>query len=579
MRSHVWAIVLAPALASCVHRVAPPVDRWYGDLHALAQEAAKVRGLTLTQRFEVIELDDAAYTAEVRRRARPALERQFRALDATLHPGRAPKPSASGGSGGEDALFAAYFPEQSQLLIRRDLPKLLAEQGDESILRVVAHEVGHVLQHQRGLPMRMLPDDAIDQAFVRMALLEGDAHLTATLLIAARQHEAPARAVAQYRYAMRGEDPTRDALDQQHLSPAVRDILLFKYVTAGQFIGDLYLAGGLQLVDQVMAHPPARSDAVADGNRWLHGSAGRLARSGEPSLHVGPVIIRAHVDEWTAPLFASGAMSKDPAGIGDELLHTCEDDELSVQDGIVVWKMLWTSKATPSAEAMRGIGASFDLDPKEIAVAGSGPVLALAAGGDPARRQQLADAAARTTREDAELPPFGMHDVPNLARARAYHEPGPATVTNGLWTHADLGLSLPLEAGVLTSDGPSWLSLFTPDTFLFMLFIDAPLAPADTKLNLYGKSLAENFLHGRSPFEAEGKKRQWQPRDLGWTKALEVREVHDHIVTHARNVSLCHGHASLLLLGFGDGEASAARLEGWFDHLKGSAEQPLCSQP
>jgi hypothetical protein len=558
------------------------VKPWYGDLYALAEEAAKIRGVTLTQGFEVIALDDDAYDKELRRREEPAFDEQFHVLDVMLHPGRKPRLLSRGpeGSGIDATILAAYFSNDRQLLIRRTLPKSLAEAGDQAILRAVAHEVGHVVQDQRGLPMQYLSGDSIDQSLVRSALLEGDADLTATLLGAARQHEVPARAVAQHRYATRSEGRERETFDHQHLTPALRDVMRFRYVTAGQFIDDVYLAGGLSLVDQVMAHPPARSEAVADAQRWLHGSGGRLARGDKPTLHVGPITMRAFIDQWASTRVTVGTLQKDAALIGDGVLHACEDDQLSVEDdNTVVWKTLWASKYTPTADSMRVLAGAFDLDLHQVAIAQSGSVVVLVSGGDLMKRQEVADAAARTAREDAELPPFGARDVPDLDRVRAYRRVGPPVVKDGIWTLADLGLSLTVEARVNTGNLGSWFAISTLDAFLFIRVSEQELVPSDAVLDEFYRGMGETIFHGRTTVDPGAKKRTWQPRDLGWTKALEVREVHGQIVTHARNISLCHNHASLQMVGFGDGEAGTARMEAWLDHLKGSAEQPLCSQP
>src|SRR5437016_104019 len=66
MRTRFAVIVLCAAFG-CAHHpppaAAPVALPWYGDLRALAEEAARARGLTLTRRFDVTPLDEPAFLA------------------------------------------------------------------------------------------------------------------------------------------------------------------------------------------------------------------------------------------------------------------------------------------------------------------------------------------------------------------------------------------------------------------------------------------------------------------------------------------------------------------------------------
>jgi hypothetical protein len=62
MRRHIALLV---ALAACAHAPEQNGPPWYGDLHALAAEAARLRNTQPPADFDVIELDDAAVETTV----------------------------------------------------------------------------------------------------------------------------------------------------------------------------------------------------------------------------------------------------------------------------------------------------------------------------------------------------------------------------------------------------------------------------------------------------------------------------------------------------------------------------------
>jgi hypothetical protein len=86
----VAACIAVVALCSCAgaQRAGKAATApWYGDLHALAEEAARVRGLALTQKFTIVPVDDDTFFSamvsdqrRIRRSLTAELERLFRAF-------------------------------------------------------------------------------------------------------------------------------------------------------------------------------------------------------------------------------------------------------------------------------------------------------------------------------------------------------------------------------------------------------------------------------------------------------------------------------------------------------------------
>jgi hypothetical protein len=106
-----------------------PKGPWYGDLHALAERAAKARGLTLTQPFEVVPLEDDAFFAEyaaIAETGSTALQHELEAtLGEFLGADLASLETALAGTWNDvrpEQLVACYHFKTHRLLVRAKVP-------------------------------------------------------------------------------------------------------------------------------------------------------------------------------------------------------------------------------------------------------------------------------------------------------------------------------------------------------------------------------------------------------------------------------------------------------------------------
>jgi hypothetical protein len=414
MRRALWLV----ALAACAHTTPPPANGnglWYGDLHAVAQEAARVRGVQLTKEFDIVELDDAAFEEaaladdpdEASRRARKgaAFQQSFRP-DEPLAPLKGSLAARS-----LHALGAFYSPRTHRILVRSSLPGWL-ESDPDAIAITLAHECWHVLQDQLGLIEPFTDASTLEADTVKSALWEGDAMLTGMLVVAARHGIPPQVLVGKRRDQLRDETPLRQELKAKEMFAGERDTLLLKYFTSERFAYDLYLAGGLELVDAVMKRPPDRSDAMFQPQRWLDGSDGRLVAP-PGARHAGAFALRVQLDAVLEVQRKRGVPMPDDLDESVPLIaEAYRDDAYFIEDGALVWVTAWDEKSVPPTAVLKFLGLAAGWDPRAFATATFGGNVALVAGGSDEHRQARAQVAARMTRAEASPPPFGRRHIP-----------------------------------------------------------------------------------------------------------------------------------------------------------------------
>ena len=186
---------------------------WYGDLRALAERAARVRGLELKQTFAIVPLDDTTFFSrhDRQREASLAIVEDFsRTLEVLIVNERAFERKAGdesfrAGLGisreamkriREEALLAFYEFDTHTLVVRRERPASL--ELTASIERAtLSRTVARVIQDQRGLGAAK--PTGIDEALAWSAVLEGDAALTAILVGADFDDMSLGRAVERVR--------------------------------------------------------------------------------------------------------------------------------------------------------------------------------------------------------------------------------------------------------------------------------------------------------------------------------------------------------------------------------------------
>lgn len=354
----------------------------------------------------------------------------------------------------------AFFDERTFTVhVRAD-----ADEDPEAALKpswVVAHEVGHSLQHQH-FP---IPDVARmqheDERLAALAMLEGDAMLVMLAYASYEQHAPLARTIVRVQRAI-AEDQAEQYRSMAHGSAAlnrapasVRERLVFPYLAGAGFMGSLYRAGGYPLVNRAYQHPPTTTEQVLHPEKYL---------AGERAV---PVHMPRLPPEFQ--LVASGRMGELQV---KTLLKACNDTRTSEQAasgwggdafaigargsaGLLLWATTWDSEHD-AIEFERAIGATAACWARDLGPA-SGATAVLRRGLHVAVTRGLASAAAGAVLErlvalpappEPSVPPFGPIALPPIVAASPRVPPaivGPNVIA------PYLGLSLPIPRGFRVS--------------------------------------------------------------------------------------------------------------------------------
>jgi hypothetical protein len=577
-RLGLWLVGLIVASVGCTHPSAarPPDDApWYGDVRALAAEAAEVRGLTLTQTFEIVALDDEPFfelytstTQEQSSRLTAQLMRTFSAFALTSGPNPLVEPKRfveQAASARNEQILAFYHPRTHRMVLRRTLPEAFAAQGAELRSSLLAHEVGHVLQDQVGA--FDTEPSSFDAAISRRALLEGDATLTASLVLGRRKHRAERRTVERGRITFDAMSPI-DLLRMSGVSHAletssalVRELFIFPYLRGHRFAGDVYAAGGLALVDAALRQPPPRSDVIFRPQRWLDGRQGRLPPMNPEDDRLGLFLLRALIEDCLARSSTTSDAAKRDQALASLVEAYRDDVWTSGADGLV-WSVDWAASETAGAtgepgtarEMMTTLAQCLGVEPQAMTFARHGQTTTLAVGSPSPERQAKAEALARAPRQAPPGPPFGPAPkvVPAPDMAVAFRSVGEGRQVEQRWVHDALGLGLELTADLKVLPNPS--SLFTlmgPGWMGLGLFVDDAFAPAvlDNTLDALINGIAKGArltTTDAKPLQAHS----WSAFDAGWARGTVAKSRYafgDRSVgVVARLIPLCDGNASLL---------------------------------
>jgi hypothetical protein len=600
---------LALMLAGCAHAPSQVLDAqpWYGDLHALAREAAEVRETKLTQQFEVVPLDDAAFFAEYARINGDASAALKKEIESTLGEFTGLSTEQFGELAGqmraqvtgvrEEQLIAFYHFASHRMVLRQTIPPVLVEGGERIRFLSLAHEVGHVLQDQLGVGTQH--PASFDESITLRAVLEGDATLTATLLDARRQGLTPKRAIERGRLSTQAFT-TSQLLEVTGLSPKllqaspiIRELFLFPYFTGQRFISDLYQAGGLPLVQLALLNPPRRSDFIYSPQRWLDGGTPRLEPLANPPRRLGLVILRSFIEHC----------SKKPVA-GVNLVRWVEehylDDSFHREGSTLSWVTEWSNAATPrdltepkrtpseatannaslDSIAPQTLLECFGQKPNDITSAIDGEVVALVSGGPLMERERLASAAAKTAKQPSAPAQLGKH-VPAPAMEVAFRPAGRGSSTTEQWTHEKLGLTMSIPgAKVLDAPGVALLAV-APDATLVLMFVDD--APNTKTNDGFTNALLDGFIKGMKlppggfPLST---KHVWTPTQLDWVSGTEARESFQQpTAIHTLVLNVCGGKASINVVMMGFKPGTIDRLDEWVATLRGSSLPPICSDP
>lgn len=615
LRRLVPSVVLALALVGCAHQasvVDPSAQKtaasspaWYGDLHALAEEAAAARGVRLTVAFEVMALDDADFFKSYREFSKSKNQALMAELAATMKAfsfaGKAvlvdPATSGQLKDVQNEQLLAFYHFESHRLYVRANLPKVLALADDETRTSILAHEVGHALQDQLGVASNV--PTTFDAALARRAVLEGDASLTATLVLAKRHHVTPSRAVERVRIS------TSMLTDEQLLevgglasgllsaTPLVREVFVFPYLRGQRFIADLFHAGGLSLVDAVVKNPPQRSDAILFPQRFLNGRPAKLGQSALKQ-RVGALLLRM-LFEQCFPAQAKSYVSW--------LDQHYVDDGFQAEGGQLEWATVW-APAEPGTKKLFERAAVGDVDPEaapnevvsslisclglkrsDFATAQQGEVVGLAA--KTADNEAAAKRVATTGRAPPTDSAFGDKTVRPPQLALAYRAAGPGVTQASGWSHQRLGLRLTFKPGEQERPNPgASLTLLAPDrSLLLALFVDEP--PKQKTNDAFFNGVLGGFASGGKglpPGFSLATKHDWvtlaPPRDTVVETKTSFEGPHGEVHLRARVLPMCDSQASVNLVAVSYTAEGDQTVERWFaDFESASASPPLCLEP
>jgi hypothetical protein len=580
--THTAAVVTPPS------RAEPKVEApWYGDLHALAKEAAAVRELTLTQDFTVVPLDDAPFFAEydqIVTRASGELKQElmttlseFTGVDLEKFKNVL---AADLNAVRQEQLIAFYHFKSHRLLVRKTIPAVLAAGSERVRFITLAHEVGHVLQDQLGVGAHEVK--TFDEAITWRAILEGDATLTATLLDAVKQGITPKRAVERARLTLSSLSLAQmievSGLSTRLLEapPVVRELTLFPYFRGQRFISDLYAAGGLSLVRHALEHPPTRSDAVYSPQRWLDGTAPALEPLGEPPRRLGLW--------WLRTLLEQCQRDKPPGPAVSWVESHYLDDSFHRAGQTLSWATEWDGSALDARERglviSKGLLTCLGVPGDELNAATSGNVAGLVAFAPGADRERLASMTART-RTLASKPAMPGTVISPPALGAAFRVSGAGVLSGDTWVHAKLGLSMVVAGGKPIENPGAALTIAGPGAVMFVMFVDEP--PTQKGDDGFVNAVIDGFLKS-SKLSVAGvslaTKHTWTPAERTWTQGREMKgEFEGPTAVHAEVFPVCGGKASVNVVSFSFSPSGQRVADAWRSSLGGTAQPPLCLEP
>lgn len=382
-------------LLSCAHAPPAPATRLHALIDQVRADITRVRGAAPLRPVGLELLDDSTFEA---RRAAGRDDNSTRAKDVQHHlrvlADYHDVVEQTDGGTAPGAVTAAYDARRGVIIVRASAASDGA--SDHELVVILAHELGHALQHQRGL---LGSPDSLEGALVHRALAEGDAQLTTTLVLAHRAGTAPRVAVDEARARFKSAFEAAHAPEWGH-SPAVRVFSAAPYHEGARFLLDLYRAGGLELVDATLARPPRTTSEVSDAQAWLDGGPPRLTASPQLDRRLGSVFFRAFAADCSARLTNSEKYFT-------ALASAYFDDAYRLEGKTLTWWVALNPAADAQAltRALRGLAQCLGHAWDDARATTSGDGLYVLTVGDPPPlpAPALASRAA---------PPFGRRTVP-----------------------------------------------------------------------------------------------------------------------------------------------------------------------
>lgn len=593
-------VVLAVLGAACAHSPsrAPcvpsePPTPWYGDLRALAERAARVRGLELTQAFTIAPLDDAAFFARSDRHQeanRPSVEDFSRTLEVlfikkNMFNEKTGDESFRAGLGvsreamtrvREDQLIAFYEFDSHTFVVRQKRPLLSPEVSRATLSRTVAH----IIQDQQGLGATK--PTGIDEWLAWNAVLQGDAALTAILMGADFDDMSPRRAVERVRLSRttKKDEPPK-ALEA---IPLAREVFLFPSREGERFVTDLYAAGGLNLVDAMLRSPPSTTDLILNPQRYLAGGGPRTARAGADARHLGVLLTKSLLRTCNV-----AGTNPIPPELVNWLGASLVDDSLERRGNGYVWLTTWdtaeTARQTPNADAeeqrtstllvatseLRLIAECLGARREDISTSARGVSVALTV-----NRLDEVEQLVALPRPKMTGARFAAVTIPEPSADVAFHNPGPGRLVGPRWEHASLGLSLGWPSGAQLIDNPGAVLLSAaPGVMMVGTWLDE--RPDDGRASEFLDGLASGLVEsGRLAGKPTTTRYEWKRVTKNGAEAKEATVRWGKATIVARAYPMCSGRAVFYLVGISLDPSNDAMLAGWQDSLAFTGAAPSC---
>ncbi|MEZ4233512.1 MAG: hypothetical protein R3B89_30320 [Polyangiaceae bacterium] len=431
------------------------------DPAGVVRRVAELRGLPERRPTQLIFQDEAAFIRDLESggAARPTAS-DYRSVYSAFG---FDLPSEAKGTSPRQVMheqvIAFYDPDTHSVHVRKNAGAL--KQTAEDVKGIVAHELGHSLQHQH-FPIPKVEDMSdLDQRLASMALIEGDAMLTMVAYLADLNHINLNRALVESGKAVnrrdteRAAEGTADSVALMRSPGLMRERMIFPYTQGLTFLTALHRSGGFPLVNQVYSSPPSTTEQVLHPGKYVSGEqAVPVAFPGVPQgWQLG---LRGRMGELQTRVILENCMDKAiatraAAGWGGDEFMLIERQGLAL-----VWLSVWdTPRDAEEFElAARSLAQCWATKPGGALTSGvgqgelvrrSGQSVAMIRGMSTSEREQLATASLELTFASPQAsPPLGQVALRPIPEEPRVHAP---YVSENVYVNPRLGISLPMPPG------------------------------------------------------------------------------------------------------------------------------------
>lgn len=401
---------------------APPPPLTPERVNALIGEVATLRGLSPLAPVPIYLLDEAAFVVALRERiggeSDTGEQEQTEAFVRGFH--LVPDASASArvtsaGEVLEEQVLAFYDHERHHVVARKVQPK--TKQEADRQLGVLAHEIEHALQDQHFPRQDMAQMSGYDEQLAYRAILEGDAML-AMIAFQAADHGIPfSRAIRRFSDLVKNvpieqfvHSERGSALD--HALPILRERLLFPYHSGAGMVADIYRAGGLSLVNNLLARRPVSTEQVLHPEKYLAGDL--PAKVKIPNVPAGYRIISSdalgelQIRVVLSPCAATDVVKRAAEGwAGDRYTLVAANDGAQH----LLWTTVWDTEADAS-EFAQLIGANPQCLGGGVRMAANGKIVGVVRGLPDAAADDAAKALLALAGDKPPAAPIGNYLIP-----------------------------------------------------------------------------------------------------------------------------------------------------------------------